>query len=131
MKTITLDELRAELAEQGVERLDFAFKCPRCATVQSARSLIAAGAGETFEEVEKFLGFSCVGRWTEAGTPRKKPDGRPCNWTLGGLFRLHELEVETPDGERHPLFAPATPEEAQALANRYRGTDYGRTKEKL
>lgn len=126
MRTLTLDELRAELAAQSVEPLDFAFKCPQCSAVQSARDLIAAGAGETFEEVEKYLGFSCVGRWTGAGSPRRPADGRPCNWTLGGLFRVHELEVETPDGEKHPLFAPATPEEAQANAEHWRGSRLGR-----
>lgn len=50
----------------------------------------------------------------DAGPPRKKPDGKPCNWTLGGLFRLHELEVITPDGKAHPTFAVATPAQAQA-----------------
>lgn len=119
MKTMTLDEYRAQIKAQGLEAPeDFAFKCPRCGTVQSARDLIAAGAGEDFEEVEKYLGFSCVGRWTGAGSPRKEPDGKPCNWTLGGLFALHNLEVETPDGEKHPRFEVATPEEAQANAKK-------------
>ena len=40
--------------------------------------------------------------------------GKPCNWTLGGLFALHKLEVVTPDGEKHPRFELATPAEAQA-----------------
>ena len=26
--------------------------------------------------------------------------------TLGGLFKIHELEVVTPDGEHHPRFMP-------------------------
>jgi hypothetical protein len=44
----------------------------------------------------------------------KAPDGKPCNWTLGGLFRTHTLEVVTPDGKKHPRFEVATPEQAQA-----------------
>lgn len=115
MKTMTMEEHRAALKAQGVDHLDYAFVCPRCGTVQSAQSLIKAGAGNAFDEVEKYLGFSCVGRFTGAGSPRKVPDGAPCNWTLGGFFQLHELEVVGPDGEVYPRFEPATPEQAQAL----------------
>jgi hypothetical protein len=81
--------------------------------MQTGNDLIRAGAGKTFEDVEKYLGFSCVGRFTGAKSPRKEPDGKPCNWTLGGLFSLHTLEVVTPDGEHHPRFEVATPEQAQ------------------
>ena len=116
MKTMTLEEFRAALKVQGMpDRTHYAFKCPACGTVQSAEDLIAAGAGSSFDEVEQYLGFSCVGRFTGAGSPRKEADGAPCNWTLGGLFKLHSLEVVTPDGKHHPHFAPATPAEAQAL----------------
>lgn len=120
MRTITVEQFHAELRAQGVsgsERL--AFKCPVCATVQSAADLIAAGAGADFDAVEKYLGYSCVGRFTNAGPFRKsKGDvpGRGCDWTLGGLFRLHTLEVTTPDGKAHARFEPASPAEAQAHA---------------
>lgn len=116
VEKISLDEFRARLDAQAVSsRRHKAFKCPMCATVQSMQSLISAGAGPDEAGVEKYIGFSCVGRFTGAGSPRKKPDGKPCNWTLGGLFRLHKLEVLTPDGEAHPHFEVATPEEAAAL----------------
>lgn len=118
MISLTLTQFHAVLKAQGVPREDLAFVCPMCGTIQSARDLIAAGAGKTFDEVERFLAFSCVGRWTGAGTPRAEPDGRPCDWTLGGLFRLHKLEVVTPDGEHHPRFDVAMPDEAQAHARR-------------
>jgi len=116
MKTMTHEAFKAALRAQQVAREDMALVCPRCRCLQSARDLIAAGAGNSFEEVEKFLGFSCVGRFTDAGSPRKAPDGSPCNWTLGGLFKLHELEVITDDGKRHPCFEPASAEQAQAHA---------------
>lgn len=117
MQTMSLDEFQQALQSQGVRtREQLALKCPMCKTVQSAEDLIAAGAGTNFDEVEKYLGFSCYGHFTGAGAPRKPADGKPCNWTLGGLFALHELEVITPDGERHPRFMPATPEEARAHA---------------
>lgn len=116
MKTMTLDDFRAALKAQGMpDRTHYAFKCPACSTVQSAADLIAAGAGSSFDEVEPYLGFSCVGRFTGAGSPRKEADGKPCNWTLGGLFKVHQLEVVTPDGKQHPHFKPATPTEALAL----------------
>lgn len=117
MKTMTVEEFQAACKAQGIPtQSDVAVICPRCKTIQSARDLIAAGAGADFESVSSYLGFSCVGRFTGAGSPRKVPDGKPCNWTLGGLFSLHELEVITPDGKHHPHFELATPEDAQAHA---------------
>jgi hypothetical protein len=92
-----------------------AFKCPLCGTVQSAYDLIKAGAGKDFAEVEGYLGFSCVGRWThKKAPPRKKGKQVGCNWTLGGLFRCHKLEVVTEDGVGHPRFEICTPEEAKS-----------------
>lgn len=117
MRAIPLAQFRAELVAQGVgSHEDAAFVCPMCGTVQSSRDLIAAGAGKDFDSVERYLGFSCVGRFTGAKAPRNKQDDKPCNWTLGGLFRLHQLEVVTEDGERHPRFELATPEQSQAHA---------------
>lgn len=113
MKTMTIPEFHAALKAQGVsDRADLAMICPMCGTVQSARDLIAAGAGADFEAVERFIGFSCVGRWSDAGSPRSKPDGKPCNWTLGGFFRTHKLEVIDEEGKAHPRFEVATPEQA-------------------
>lgn len=114
MQSMTLNEFHAAIKAQGLPPNHWAFRCPACGTVQSATDLINAGAGASMGEVEKYLGFSCYGRFTGAGAPRKKPDGKPCNWTLGGLFQIHRLEVLTPDGERHPRFEVATSDEAQA-----------------
>lgn len=106
-RQITIEQFHAEIkAQNAPSREDITFVCPMCGTHQSARDLIEAGAGATFDEVEKYLGFSCVGRFTEAGSPRKEPDGKPCNWTLGGFFRLHKLEV-LHEGEAHPRFEVA------------------------
>jgi hypothetical protein len=127
-RRITLEEFQAELGAQAVPREDLAFVCPMCRTVQSARSLIAAGVGATFEDVDGQLAFSCVGRFTNAGPPISgKAPGGGCNWTLGGLLRLHQLEVEVPDGPPQPTFAPASPEEAQALKAQH---DAGAAKER-
>lgn len=92
-----------------------ASKCPICCTAESGADLVAAGAGGDFDAAQHYLGFSCIGRFTGAGGQVKAtPPGKSCNWTLGGLFQMHELEVITEDGERHPLFEPASPTEAQA-----------------
>lgn len=119
VETIELDEFHARLKAQGVaDRLDLAFRCPMCTTVQSMRTLIAAEAGATAAEVERFVGFACVGRWTGAGSPDpKQPAGQGCNWTLGGLFQTHRLQVVTDEGLR-PTFEVATAEEASELAAR-------------
>lgn len=113
-ETISIDEFRARLKAQAVSsRTHAALKCPMCATVQSLQSFICAGTDP--EQAEKFIGFSCVGRVTGAPGPRKEPDGEPCNWTLGGLLRMHDLEVVDEEGKNHPHFVVASPEEAQAL----------------
>ncbi len=111
---MTVEEFKAACLAQCVgSHLDIAVICPMCKTAQSARDLIAADAGADFDAVEKYLGFSCVGRFTGAEQPRKEPDGKPCNWTLGGFFKLHRLEVLSPDGKHHPRFELATPDQAQ------------------
>lgn len=119
MQTMTLDEFQAALRAQGVPSEHLAVICPICHTVQSATDLIRAGAGSSMDEVERYLGFSCVGRWTDAGAfhaakRRREPAKPGCDWTLGGFFHLHRLEVITPDGGHHPRFELATPEQAQA-----------------
>lgn len=111
VRTISVDQFRAEVQAEskrvgGTEKVQ--FRCPMCGFDQSAEDLIAAGAGATFDDVQGFLAFSCVGRWQGAGSPRKEPDGKPCNWTLGGLFTWSDLIVETPDGEKHPRFELTT-----------------------
>jgi hypothetical protein len=116
MKTMTLAEFHAALNAQGVSgREHLAFKCPICGTIQSGNDLLTAGAGTDFDAIEKYLAFSRVGRFSGAPAHRNDADpGRGCDWTLGGLLKLHKLEVITDDGKRHPRFEPATPEEAQA-----------------
>ena len=119
MRQISFAEWQAELEAQGTDgREHKAFVCPTCGTVQSMAMLRAHGVPD--DKVEGQIGFSCVGRWTDAGEadfkkgqPRKGKVG--CNWTLGGLFRLHKLEVTGPDGTVHPMFEIAPREAALEL----------------
>jgi len=120
IETIPRAEFLGRIAAQGVSRRSHAaFRCPMCKTVQSIASLTRAGVSE--EKAETYIGFSCIGRFTGAGSPRNQPDGEPCNWTLGGLLRLHEMEVVDRGGNAHPFFAVATAEEAQALEATFAG----------
>lgn len=109
MRKLTFDEFKAELSAQGVTREHFAVKCVQCGTVQSRQDFVDAGAAPTIEEAQRWWGFSCIGRFK---------GGVGCDWTLGGLFRIHTLEIDPSDGgEPFPCFEPASPEEAQAHAD--------------
>lgn len=114
-REIRLKQFKEMLKAQGLPKEDMAFVCPVCKTVQSARDLIAAGAGKTLEEVEPFAGVRCVGRWTGIG-PHKldREPGWGCDWALDRLLKLDGgVDVVTPDGGIYPRFEPATPEQAK------------------
>lgn len=118
IEVISVDEIHARMKAQAVSaREHVAFKCPICGTVQSMSSLLKAGAPA--DRVENIIGFSCEGRFSGAGGWPNKPTKarratRGCDWTLGGFFSLHKLEVETEKG-RQPSFEIAAPDEAKAL----------------
>lgn len=114
VRTITQKEWLDELRAQGTERGDWAVKCCMCRTVQSINSMLKAGVA--VEDANAAIGFSCIGRFTNAG-PAKRDDapGKGCDWSLGGLLRLHDVEVVLEGGRTSPAFEPASPEEAQAL----------------
>lgn len=119
VRVVQLADFHAEMQAQGVAREDVAFRCVMCGTAQSIRSFVAAGAKA--EGVERYVGFSCEGRFrgAKAATRDHKPadpNVRGCDWSLGGLFTLHKLEVDIGEGKRQPAFELATPEEAKALA---------------
>jgi hypothetical protein len=121
---ITVEQLHARFKAQGVSaREHIAFKCISCSTVQSMASLVKAGCPAAKAETQ--VGFSCEGRWSNAGPwpSDKRKDGksdarrkvRGCDWTLGGLLRLHKIEVIDTDGKPQPIFEIASAEEAQRL----------------
>jgi len=91
---------------------DWKFVCPACGTVQSIKQLADAviASGGKKEDVEGYIAFSCIGRFTKAGDKgiaaknQGKPWDKGCNWTLGGFLRIHTLEVLLPNGEKRPTF---------------------------
>jgi len=94
--TIPLDEFLAEAEKRfGKDRKKWKFVCPQCKTQQSFDDF-KKFTKLANEEIEGYLGFSCIGRYTE------KKVG--CDWSLGGLFQLHEVEVVDGEGKRHPRF---------------------------
>lgn len=108
VEQISLPDFHAALKGQGVsEREHYAFKCPRCSAVQSIASMV--NAGQSPADAEKYIGFSCIGRLS-------KDEG--CDWSLGGLFKIHTLEVIDEAGKAHPMFRCASPDEAQELERR-------------
>jgi hypothetical protein len=116
-RKISFEQFQTELEAQGVPIEHCALICPICKTVQSATDLVLAGAGRCFAEVEQYLGFSCIGRFRKGaqrafGT-KKLIEGKGCDYTIGGLFCIHHLEIQTDDGKIHFRFDLATPEQAQ------------------
>jgi len=72
------------------------------------------------DAVERFLAFSCVGRWTGAGEPpntkKKEPRQKAATGRSAACSRTHELVVVDESGKEHPRFELAGPEAAQAHA---------------
>ena len=89
MKVYTTEEWRKEgLDLYGTDNiLEWPLVCPNCDTVQKGQELIDLGMSKN--EALGFLGFSCIGRFKGAK--------KGCDWTLGGLFQLHEAEIHADD----------------------------------
>jgi len=114
-RRLTIDafiaKVESQLGRRPVRESDFlriTFVCPMCAYPQDGLDFVEAGVGRNFREIETQLGFSCIGRWRGASTPRAKPDGKPCDWALEGLFKVHRLELLGPDGKAMPIFELAS-----------------------
>lgn len=101
---ISMDEFKARLEAQDVPSEHFAFRCPHCGHIQSPASLVQYMEGK---DAGNTAYCCCEGRFNSGGPG--------CDWTLGGMLRIHTLEVITDDGHVVPVFEPATPEEALAL----------------
>ena len=107
MQVLTQDEFLDEAARRFGPILNWKFVCPACGTIQSVQQFLDAGVAK--DQIDSIIGFSCIGRFTgqtDAGIiahNHKKPWTKGCNWTLGGLLKLHKLEVVIGD-YRRPTF---------------------------
>jgi predicted RNA-binding Zn-ribbon protein involved in translation (DUF1610 family) len=84
----------------GDDKRQWKFKCPSCGHVQSPEDF------RKYKEKGAFPSdayYNCLGRYdpTSEGTIFKK--GQPCNYTLGGLFKLSSRVVVDGD-KRHAVF---------------------------
>jgi len=69
------------------------FRCVRCGNVQSHASVTARNP--QIGHVWRWISYACEGRHT---------DGVGCDWSLGGLFRIHTREVVDDGQEPAPVF---------------------------
>ena len=69
----------------GKDSYEWKFKCPSCGHVQSVKSWLEHNPSLNPEEIENLVFFNCEGRINE---------GHGCDWTLGGLFQIHKVEVK-------------------------------------
>lgn len=89
---LTLSEWRA-IAEPkfGTDIKQWKFKCCSCGGEQTLQDFIDAKV----EKAEEKFYFSCIGRYVK---------GKGCNWTLGGLFQIHQTEVISEEGKPVAVF---------------------------
>ena len=87
----SIEEWKAEAVKRfGEDSKNWKFVCPMCKTEQTPKDLIDTGMTE--DEMQGYIGFSCIGRFNNKLTG--------CDWTLGGLFQIHTVEINTGDGIR-------------------------------
>lgn len=98
-RTLAFDEWNA-LGEKlfGNDRLSWKFRCPGCGNIQTPQELEAAGT------VPDQAYFSCIGRYDGHIDTAFWDKKQPCNYTLGGLFKLEHVTILTPDGKEHAAF---------------------------
>ena len=78
--------------------------CPSCGHVQCMKDYQEQVPHLTEEQILKYLGFSCIGRFTKPEADSLTGEA-PCNYAGGGLFGLNPQPVKMPDGEVSYWFA--------------------------
>ena len=107
IRRYTYDEWKAEGKRLfGNSIWDWLYVCPMCGHVQGAHEF-AERTEIKKDDYHKYIGFSCIGRYLKYQKPLPGQDehafpvkmkGGGCNWTLGGLFNIHNAEVVKDDG---------------------------------
>jgi len=91
VKIIQYDEWKAEAIKLFGKKARFwRFKCPQCGHIQSIDSVLTHNPQLPEADIRKWINYSCEGRFT----PKFG-----CDWTLGGLFQIHKIEVIFTDSE--------------------------------
>ena len=93
-RTMTEEAWRAHGRElYGEDSREWKFRCVSCGNIQSHASVTERNPEIT--DTSSWIFFACEGRHT---------DGVGCDWTLGGLFQIHKLEVTDTDGRNVQCF---------------------------
>jgi len=79
----------------GEDMRKWKFRCVQCGNVQSHESVTERNP--EIRNTSNWIFFSCEGRKTE---------GVGCDWTLGGLFKIHRLEVFDDQKSENPHPVP-------------------------
>jgi len=96
-RQVLLADYRAEGTKRfGEDRKKWLYVCPICKTVQGYGDFKRLPEEMSDDKIASYLAFSCIGRFTEGK--------KGCDWTLGGLFQIHTLEVIDDEGRKHPRF---------------------------
>lgn len=95
IKSYTMDQWNAEGVKRFGENVDnWLFVCPKCKTIQSVKEL--KEVTPEGEDWRSYIAFSCIGRFNK--------EKKGCNWTLGGLFRIHTAEIVHEKSIPRPIF---------------------------
>jgi DNA-directed RNA polymerase subunit RPC12/RpoP len=92
----------------GKNMRDWVFRCPHCDNEQSVASIMArleSSLDVDEASIWKQVMYNCEGRLLE---------GKGCDWTVFGLFRIHVLELIHEDGTITPVFDFGTRKEANS-----------------
>ena len=68
----------------GKDSKNWSFVCPSCGHIQSIKSVLEHNPSLDLKDVQNWIHYNCEGRYNE---------GNGCNWTLGGLFHIHKIEI--------------------------------------
>ena len=99
MKTMTREDWIAGGKKlYGDDMKRWKFRCPNCNHVQCGQDFIDLN----IENSERYVYFTCIGRFIEGNKGEIGNDIAPCNYTNGGLFNFAKLQIT--DGNKEPVF---------------------------
>lgn len=94
IRTLTHSEWHTEATRRfGDDHRAWRFRCPRCGNIQSIASVLEHNP--SLKDPSNWIYVSCEGRHVP---------GHGCDWTLGGLFKIHTVEVVVDDEGTLPVF---------------------------
>ena len=111
---LTRDEYIAKATELfGPDPKKWRFVCPVCSTEQGYEEFVKH-TNIPMDELQDFLGFSCIGRWAKGGCEHagfnadhkknKNEHAIGCDYAGGGFFKLYPVLVLY-EGKTHGRFA--------------------------